>query len=103
VLYVLDEPTIGLHPTRQSPLLGHSSAARLGNTLDRGRADREVIGSADYLLDFGTGAGDQGANHGPGDAKQVLREKASLHGTVSVGKKAICGVRQTAAWRKRGQ
>src|SRR5207247_4264629 len=61
VLYVLDEPTIGLHPRDNRRLLGALQRLRdLGNTLIVVEHDREVIASADYLLDFGPGAGDRG-------------------------------------------
>src|SRR5262249_25531552 len=61
VLYVLDEPTIGLHPRDNRRLLGALEHLRdLGNTLILVEHDREVIGAADYLLDFGPGAGDRG-------------------------------------------
>src|SRR4029077_9145936 len=61
VLYVLDEPTIGLHPRDNRRLLGALERLRdLGNTLILVEHDREVIASADYLLDFGPGAGERG-------------------------------------------
>ena len=61
VLYVLDEPTIGLHPRDNRRLLAALQHLRdLGNTLVLVEHDREVIAAADYLLDFGPGAGDRG-------------------------------------------
>src|SRR5205085_9624391 len=61
VLYVLDEPTIGLHPRDNRRLLKALQNLRdLGNTLVLVEHDREVIAAADYLLDFGPGAGDRG-------------------------------------------
>ena len=69
VLYVLDEPTIGLHPRDNRRLIKALSNLRdLGNTLVLVEHDREVIGAADYLpLDFGPGAGDRGRrNHRTG-------------------------------------
>ena len=58
VLYVLDEPTIGLHPRDNHRLLAALQKLRdLGNTLLVVEHDREVIGSADQLLDFGPAAG----------------------------------------------
>ena len=61
VLYVLDEPTIGLHPRDNARLLEALHHLRdLGNTLVLVEHDREVIAAADYLLDFGPGAGDHG-------------------------------------------
>ena len=58
VLYVLDEPTIGLHPRDNSRLLAALQRLRdLGNTVLLVEHDREVIDSADQLYDFGPGAG----------------------------------------------
>ena len=61
MLYVLDEPTIGLHPRDNRRLLGALEKLRdLGNTLLVVEHDREVIDGADHLLDFGPGAGELG-------------------------------------------
>ncbi|MBL8877485.1 MAG: hypothetical protein JNG88_00060 [Phycisphaerales bacterium] len=58
VLYVLDEPTIGLHPRDTQRLVKALAKLRdLGNTLLLVEHDREVIRGADHLLDFGPGAG----------------------------------------------
>ncbi len=59
MLYVLDEPTIGLHPRDNRRLLTALYKLRdLGNTLLLVEHDQEVIAGADQLLDFGPGAGD---------------------------------------------
>jgi excinuclease ABC subunit A len=91
VLYVLDEPTIGLHPRDNRRLLGALQHLRdLGNTLILVEHDREVIAAADYLLDFGPGAGDRGGDiTARGSVKQVLRSKASLTGQYLSGNKSI--------------
>jgi excinuclease ABC subunit A len=91
VLYVLDEPTIGLHPRDNRRLLAALQHLRdLGNTLILVEHDREVIASADYLLDFGPGAGDRGGDiTARGTVKQVLRSKASLTGQYLSGKRSI--------------
>jgi excinuclease ABC subunit A len=91
VLYVLDEPTIGLHPRDNRRLLQALMHLRdLGNTLVLVEHDREVITAADYLLDFGPGAGDRGGEiTAQGTPKQVQRAKASLTGQYLSGKKAI--------------
>ncbi len=61
VLYVLDEPTIGLHPRDNLRLLNALFKLRdLGNTLLMVEHDKDVIAGADQLLDFGPAAGDQG-------------------------------------------
>src|SRR5207248_1182591 len=58
VLYVLDEPTIGLHPRDNGRLLSALRRLRdLGNTVILVEHDREVLESADRLFDFGPGAG----------------------------------------------
>ncbi len=58
VLYVLDEPTIGLHPRDNDRLIGAMHRLRdLGNTLLVVEHDRDVIASSDYLCDFGPAAG----------------------------------------------
>ena len=90
VLYVLDEPTIGLHPRDNRRLLKALLRLRdLGNTLVLVEHDREVIAAADYLLDFGPGAGDQGGEiTARGTPKQVARSN-SLTGQYLSGKKAI--------------
>ena len=91
VLYVLDEPTIGLHPRDNQRLLKALQKLRdLGNTLIMVEHDREVISSADYLLDFGPGAGSMGgAITASGTPAQVLKSPASLTGQYLSGKKAI--------------
>jgi excinuclease ABC subunit A len=91
VLYVLDEPTIGLHPRDNQRLLKALQKLRdLGNTLIMVEHDREVISSADYLLDFGPGAGSMGgAITASGTPAQVLKSTASLTGQYLSGKKAI--------------
>jgi excinuclease ABC subunit A len=91
VLYVLDEPTIGLHPRDNRRLLRALQNLRdLGNTLVLVEHDREVIAAADYLLDFGPGAGDKGGEiTARGTPRQVERTKASLTGQYLSGNKSI--------------
>jgi excinuclease ABC subunit A len=91
VLYVLDEPTIGLHPRDNRRLLQALAHLRnLGNTLVLVEHDREVIAAADYLLDFGPGAGDRGGEiTAQGTPKQVTRAKNSLTGQYLSGRRAI--------------
>jgi excinuclease ABC subunit A len=91
VLYVLDEPTIGLHPRDNRRLLRALTNLRdLGNTLVLVEHDREVIGAADYLLDFGPGAGDRGGEiTAQGSLAQIRRAKNSLTGQYLSGKCAI--------------
>jgi len=91
VLYVLDEPTIGLHPRDNERLLQALQRLRdLGNTLVVVEHDREVIAAADHLLDFGPGAGDRGGEiTASGTPKQVTKNPESLTGKYLSGKLAI--------------
>ncbi|HYH68620.1 MAG TPA: excinuclease ABC subunit UvrA [Urbifossiella sp.] len=91
VLYVLDEPTIGLHPRDNERLLEALKRLRdLGNTLVLVEHDREVIAAADYLLDFGPGSGDRGGEiTAAGPPKQVAKSAASLTGKYLSGALAI--------------
>jgi excinuclease ABC subunit A len=91
VLYVLDEPTIGLHPRDNARLLEALKRLRdLGNTLVVVEHDREVIAAADYLCDFGPGAGDQGGElTAVGPPPQVIKQKSSLTGQYLSGSKYI--------------
>ncbi|RMG03065.1 MAG: excinuclease ABC subunit UvrA, partial [Planctomycetota bacterium] len=91
VLYVLDEPTIGLHPRDNRRLLNALKKLRdLGNTLLLVEHDREVIAAADHLLDFGPKAGHAGGEivaQGPPDV--VAKKRKSVTGPYLQGKKAI--------------
>ena len=91
VLYVLDEPTVGLHPRDNERLLQALHRLRdLGNTLVVVEHDREVIAAADHLLDFGPGAGDHGGEiTASGTPAQVTKNPASLTGQYLSGKLAI--------------
>ncbi len=91
VLYVLDEPTIGLHPRDNRRLIGALEKLRdLGNTLLLVEHDREVLAGADQLLDFGPTAGDGGGEIvARGTPAQVGRQKNSVTGPYLSGKKAI--------------
>ncbi len=91
VLYVLDEPTIGLHPCDNNRLLGALNKLRdLGNTLVLVEHDREVLKAADRLYDFGPGAGRLGGTVvGQGTPKQLSRRKSSLTGQFLADKRMI--------------
>ncbi|QDT63554.1 excinuclease ABC subunit UvrA [Calycomorphotria hydatis] len=82
VLYVLDEPTIGLHPRDNGRLLEALKKLRdLGNTVVLVEHDREVIEAADRLYDFGPGAGRHGGTiTASGTPKSVSEESKSLTG-----------------------
>ena len=91
VLYVLDEPTIGLHPRDNKRLLEALKRLRdLGNTLLLVEHDREVIANADRILDFGPGAGRHGGQIvAEGTPLQVGKRRGSVTGPYLTGKKAI--------------
>ncbi len=92
VLYVLDEPTIGLHPRDNGRLIEALHKLRdLGNTVVLVEHDREVIEASDRLYDFGPGSGRFGGNVvADGTPKQVARKgKTSLTGAYLSGKKDI--------------
>ena len=91
VLYVLDEPTIGLHPRDNGRLLSALRHLRnLGNTLVLVEHDREVIEAADHLVDFGPGSGDGGGRiTAAGTPAKVKASTQSLTGSYLSGKAAI--------------
>jgi excinuclease ABC subunit A len=91
VLYVLDEPTIGLHPRDNGRLLNAMKKLRdLGNTLLVVEHDREVVQSADHILDFGPAAGRHGGQIvAHGTPAQVADTPGSVTGPYLSGKKAI--------------
>jgi len=91
VLYVLDEPTIGLHPRDNRRLIEALGRLRdLGNTLLVVEHDREVVQSADRLLDFGPAAGRLGGQIvSSGTPKQLAKSRTSVTGPYLSGKKAI--------------
>ncbi|MFO0954646.1 MAG: excinuclease ABC subunit UvrA [Isosphaeraceae bacterium] len=91
VLYVLDEPTIGLHPRDNARLLGALKRLRdLGNTLVLVEHDREVIEAADHLVDFGPGSGAGGGQvTAAGPPAKVKTSNASITGRYLSGKAAI--------------
>lgn len=91
VLYVLDEPTIGLHPRDNRRLLKALHRLRdLGNTLLVVEHDKEVIESADAIVDFGPKAGINGGQIvAEGTLDKISKKRASVTGPYLAGKKAI--------------
>jgi len=82
VLYVLDEPSIGLHQKDNGKLLDTLIALRdLGNTLIVVEHDESTIRRADHVIDLGPGAGEHGGKIvAEGDLEKILRSKDSLTG-----------------------
>ena len=94
VLYVLDEPSIGLHQRDNQRLIGTLERLRnLGNTVIVVEHDEETIRSADYVVDIGPGAGEHGGtvvHAGPVSGRGgLLTNKASITGQYLSGKKSI--------------
>ena len=91
VLYVLDEPSIGLHARDNGKLLGTLERLRdLGNTVIVVEHDEETIRSADYVVDIGPGAGKDGGHVVvAGSVADVMNCQDSLTGAYLSGKKEI--------------
>lgn len=91
VMYILDEPSIGLHQRDNERLLRTLEHLRdLGNTVLVVEHDEEAIRSADYLIDIGPGAGVHGGKVvASGTLDDIVAKKSSLTGQYLSGKKAI--------------
>ena len=91
VLYILDEPSIGLHPRDNNRLLKTLKSLRdIGNSILVVEHDKETIEAADYVIDLGPGAGKHGGEITfAGSPKQLLKSNKSLTGKYLSGKKQI--------------
>ncbi len=91
VLYVLDEPSIGLHQRDNTKLIGTLERLRdLGNTVLVVEHDEQTMRAADHLVDLGPGAGEHGGHIvAQGTAAQVQRVKASLTGQFLAGTRTV--------------
>ena len=91
ITYVLDEPSIGLHPKDNSKLIKTLRNIRdMGNTVVVVEHDEETIRSADFIVDFGPGAGEQGGDVVcVGNVGKVTRCGESLTGKYLSGKEQI--------------
>ena len=91
VLYVLDEPSIGLHPRDNRKLIDTFCNLRdLGNTVIVVEHDREAMQMADHLIDLGPGAGEHGGKIiSQGPPETVIADKNSLSGNYLAGRKTI--------------
>ena len=91
VIYVLDEPTIGLHPRDTERLISVLKGLRdLGNTVVVVEHDEQMIRSADHIIDMGPGAGRHGGRVVfAGDLKQLLKHQESLTGRYLGGRARI--------------
>ncbi len=91
VLYVLDEPSIGLHQKDDQKLIATMKKMRdLGNTLLVVEHDEETIAEADYIVDIGPGAGIHGGEVvAQGSLEDIKKEKRSITGQYLSGEKYI--------------
>jgi excinuclease ABC subunit A len=91
VIYILDEPTIGLHPRDNARLLAIlQELKKLGNTVLVVEHDRETILEADHVIDMGPGAGVQGGEVvAQGTPKEITESAQSLTGNYLCGRRVI--------------
>lgn len=91
VLYVLDEPSIGLHQRDNTKLIETLKKLRdLGNTVLVVEHDQDTMEASDYLFDFGPGAGENGGNiTSQGPIEHIKSDKNSLTGDYLSGRKKI--------------
>ena len=91
VLYVCDEPTVGLHPVDDSRLIETLKRLReLGNTVVVVEHDEAVMRAADYIIDLGPGAGEHGGNIvATGDIQDIMESPDSTTGQYLSGRKRI--------------
>jgi excinuclease ABC subunit A len=91
VLYILDEPSIGLHQRDNAQLIRTLLGMRdLGNTIIVVEHDEETIRTADWIIDIGPGAGEHGGEVvAEGPLENILREPRSLTGAYLSGRRRI--------------
>ncbi len=91
IVYILDEPTVGLHQRDTRKLIMTLKKLRdLGNTVVVVEHDEEVLGIADWIIDFGPGAGKEGGKIvAQGTPQQVINNPQSITGQYLSGKKKI--------------
>lgn len=91
VLYILDEPSIGLHQRDNNKLIGTLKHLRdIGNTVIVVEHDEDTMYAADYIVDIGPGAGVNGGNVvAMGTAEQIKKSKKSVTGQYLSGSKFI--------------
>lgn len=91
VMYILDEPSIGLHQRDNSKLIESLKELRdIGNSIIVVEHDEETMLAADHLIDIGPGAGKHGGElMAEGTPKEVMKNKNSLTGQYLSGKKQI--------------
>ena len=107
VLYVLDEPSIGLHQRDNNKLIDTLKHLRdLGNTVIVVEHDEDTMRAADYIVDVGPGAGVHGGEIvATGSVKNICRAKRSITGDFLSGRKRIAvpatrrpGMARSSGW-----
>ena len=103
VMYILDEPSIGLHQRDNKRLLNTLNELRdLGNSVLVVEHDKDAIESADYILDIGPGAGEHGGTVvACGKPNQIAKNSKSLTGQYLSGKREIAVPKRTPIQSKR--
>lgn len=91
VIYILDEPSIGLHPKDNDKLIDTMKTLRdLGNTVIVVEHDTATVEAADYVIDMGPGAGERGGEIiAEGTPAQIKKDKNSITGQYITGKESI--------------
>ncbi len=91
VLYVLDEPSIGLHPRDNTRLIATLKHLRdIGNTVIVVEHDQEMMEESDYIFDIGPGAGEMGGKiMAQGTPLEIIKDENSITGKYISGKKKI--------------
>jgi len=103
VLYVLDEPTVGVHPRDNERMLAALESLRdLGNSLIVVEHDPQTIKRADYVMDFGPGAGREGGEIIATGTQRGIRRRNSPTGHYLVGKLSV-PVPQPRRWPNDGE
>lgn len=100
VIYILDEPSIGLHPRDNSKLIKTLKELReLGNTVIVVEHDKETMLESDYIIEIGPKAGENGGQIiATGTPKQIIENKKSLTGDYLSGRRKI----ETPSERRKG-
>jgi excinuclease ABC subunit A len=91
VIYILDEPSIGLHERDQKNLINNLYRLRdINNTVVVVEHDKQTIEAADYIIDMGPGAGEFGGNIiAQGNLEEIKKDPNSITGQYLTGKKQI--------------
>ncbi|WP_199121229.1 excinuclease ABC subunit UvrA [Pedobacter sp. ASV28] len=100
-VYVLDEPSIGLHPRDTHRLISVLESLRdVGNTVLVVEHEEEIMKAADYLIDIGPEAGTQGGNLVfSGTYNQIIKDKKSLTGKYLSGEERIAVPQKRRSWK----